>query len=101
MKIMFARISDNVLEEKHWGVMRLVIGGGIVAAQEPVSRGVYALGGFVGWSVASLATWTRYDATGTHPEQYHELADGKLDDVGIPAPGKFRDFWTAEEVEAC
>jgi hypothetical protein len=100
MKNLFARISDNVLDEKDWGVVLLVLHDGVVVEQRSVSQGVYAPESFVLMTVAQLAEWTCYDATGTHPEQYHELAEAERDDEGNRVPGTFRDFWTVEEIRS-
>jgi len=101
MKIMFARISDSVLDEEDWGVVKLVIADGEVTSQEVVQRGVYGFELFVGWTVEQLARWSHFDGTGTHPEQYNELAEAEFDgDDGAAVSGTFRDFWTVEEIEA-
>jgi hypothetical protein len=97
---MFARISDNVLNEKDWGVDWLELEDGVVVLQKTVSRGCYRLPDLYGMTAEELVEWSRFDATGQHPEQYHELAESKLDDDGNTVPGKFHDFWTAEGIES-
>lgn len=97
---MFARVSDNVLDDEDWGIVKLVIADGEVVEKEYVQHGCYENDIYIGMTVEQLVEWTRYDATGTHPEQYHELAEAELDDDGAAVSGTFRDFWTREEVES-
>lgn len=99
MKIMFARVSDNVLDDEDWGIVKLVITDGVVTAQAQWKPGCYSFESFVGWTTEQLAAWSRFDGTGTHPEQYCELAEAEVGDAGIADPGTFRDFWTREEIE--
>lgn len=98
-KVMFARISDNVLDEVDWPVARLVLRDGVVVEQAQHKPGAYAFGQLVGITSTMLAAWSRFDATGTHPEMYHELAEAAIDYADrTEVPGEFRTFWTAEEV---
>lgn len=98
MKIVFARISDNVLDAEDWPIAKLVIADGEVTAQAQYKPGVYGFESFVGWTVEQLAAWSRFDGTGTHPEQYNELAEAELGDDGEVVPGTFHDFWAKEEI---
>lgn len=62
---MKVRISNNVLDEEDWPVYEL--------------------------RFADVAQWSHYDATGQHPETYHEVFD--------PAQGVWVDFLGAKDVE--
>jgi hypothetical protein len=68
------RISDDVLDEENWGIDGLTIEDGVVVRQLHLSKGAYTMPDVVGWTTKQLMEWTQYDATGSHPEQYHELS---------------------------
>lgn len=77
--IIEARVSDNVLDDDDYTVVRLTIEGGVVVKREEVVDGVYDLNRVsalsVGATVAQIEAWTRYDSTGHHPETYHEVRE--------------------------
>lgn len=69
------RISDSVLDEKEWSVFHLMLLDGVVTSRAVVWPGAYSPYGIpdVGATLADIEAWSRYDGTGTHPEQYHEV----------------------------
>lgn len=71
-----ARISDNVLDEQEWPVVRLRFSADRRIAERSVLRtGIYSTDGFpaIGDSLELVALWSNYDGTGSHPENYYEL----------------------------
>lgn len=70
-----ARISDNVLDEQEWTIVRLRFVDGVVADRSVVRSGIYSEDSLpaVGDSVELVALWSAYDGTGGHPENYYEL----------------------------
>lgn len=97
--VLFARVSDNVLDAQDWPVAKLELdptGGYTISAVHLVQPAEDAMAmntssmPEAGWSLVELARWTRYDPTGTHPEVYHELR-GWTDRV-------YLDFMEAHEV---
>jgi len=73
--ILYARLSDNVLDPEDWPIVKLVIEGHEVVATELVNRGCYDMTGMpaVGWTTQQIMKWTDYDSTGSHPENYHMI----------------------------
>ncbi|KKM74286.1 hypothetical protein LCGC14_1401860 [marine sediment metagenome] len=68
------RISDNVLEEKEWSTAQIAFDElGNIAAICILNDGIYGLPSCVGWSFTQLTKWQSWDATGHHPETYHEI----------------------------
>jgi len=74
MKELYVRLSDNVLELEDWPVAKLTIQGNSVKKMEVVCKGAYDLPNMVGWTLADVAEWSRYDSTGYHPEEYHDVS---------------------------
>lgn len=76
--ILYARISDNVLDEEDWPIRKLVIENErIVEHEDRPMRGLPAMGfeggPETGWSLDQLLAWSSLDSTGKHPEVYHDL----------------------------
>ena len=67
------RISDNVLDEKDWGVSQLTINDGLVQYQDSITNGVYEIPAMLGWSITDVVEWSQYQEFGSHPEVYHEI----------------------------
>lgn len=98
MKTIDLRISDNVLDKAQWPIVRCTIEdserlAGRIVSRTVVHAGVYALDGFPrqGATAREIAKWLRFDATGSHPETYHEVLD---------ASGRWRSFLSTEEMNA-
>ncbi len=69
------RVSDNAMDDEElWGVSQLAIIDGVVVGQCTISRGMYSIDDMIGWTIKQLVEWSSYDATGSHPEQYHEIS---------------------------
>lgn len=74
--VILARISDNVLDDKHWGLACLVLEKGCIDGIYPVQDGTYGdCTDQFAWGMLrmDIAEWTRFDSTGQHPEEYHEI----------------------------
>lgn len=76
--ILYARISDNVLDPEDWPVRRLIIEGErIVDHTELPMKGLpmrdFTGGPEAGWTLDQLLAWSGTDFTGTHPEESHDL----------------------------
>jgi len=71
---MFVRISDNVLDKSYWTVAELVIKNHRVTGMTITYQGSYDLPSMVGWCIGQVVEWQNYDATGNHPENYHEVS---------------------------
>lgn len=68
--VIYARVSNSVLDPEEWPVYRLTIRDGVVIS-------VSGRGGPPDLSDASIeevAQGSRFDSTGYHPEVYHELS---------------------------
>jgi hypothetical protein len=82
--IIYARISDNVLDPEDWPVRRLLIEGEkIVDHSEMPMTGLplcsFENGPQAGWTLEQLLAWSSVDNTGTYPEVCHDLkAEGDL-----------------------
>jgi sporulation protein YlmC with PRC-barrel domain len=71
----YARISDNVLDDEDYNVSKLTIHNSMVIAVQTVHGGCYPLGSdLIGMTTLQLAKWSEMDYTGSHPENFHELA---------------------------
>lgn len=73
------RISDSVLEPEDWPVMRLSIGPDLKIQDRTQERlGAYDFLGTpnIGQGLEDLSLWLRHDATGQHPETFHEILIG-------------------------
>lgn len=75
MTKLLVRISDNVLDEDDWPVRRIEIQGEVIVSVEDIHQGVYAMDEMPdkGWDLDRLITWSSYDGTGTHPENFYEV----------------------------
>lgn len=70
------RISDNVLEPEDWPIAVIYIRGHlntIASIDTSVKSGCYSFPSMLGWNLTQLFNWLKYDATGQHPETYHEI----------------------------
>lgn len=99
--IIYARISDNVLDDIDWPVRKLVLEDGRVVEHEdvPPTEGAYPLVRFqdghdpcTGWTSFQLLEWSRRDYTGYHPERFHDLK-AEIDE-------KFASFLSPEDFVA-
>lgn len=70
------RIADNMLDDEDWGVVELIIEGGLVVSQRQVQPGVYQIPDMVGWNTHQLSEWSQWDSTGSPVEEFHEIAIG-------------------------
>ncbi len=70
----YARVADNVLDEDMWNTYALTINKGIVTGQLVRTRGVYGHIDFLRWTTLQLSDWSSEDCTGSHPENFYELA---------------------------
>jgi len=66
-------VTDNVLEDGDWGTDCLMVRDGKVVKQITLTKGCYTIPNMVGWTREQLVEWSQYDATGRHPENYHEV----------------------------
>lgn len=76
--ILYARISDNVLDVEDWPVRRLVIMDGRIVAHEDMPMTGSPVCGFddgpqTGWTLDQLLDWASRDFTGQHPEMFYDL----------------------------
>ena len=69
----YARVSDNVLDDDDYTVYELNIRSSIVIGQTIVHEGCYPYD-FIGMTTLQLTDWSARDETGSHPENYYELA---------------------------
>jgi hypothetical protein len=67
------RITDDVLEEKDWGIDILTIQFGVVKSQSSLFKGVYEIPHMVGWTTEEVCEWTSYNEPASHPQNFHEL----------------------------
>lgn len=72
--VIHARIADDVLDEDMWNTYALTISKSIVVGQLSKTAGVYSYTNFLGWTTLQLADWSSRDCTGSHPENFYELA---------------------------
>ena len=71
----YIRISDNVLDDADYHVSELTIHNSIVVGIKTIRDGCYPLGSdLIGMTTLQLTEWSEADYTGSHPENYHELA---------------------------
>jgi len=90
------RISDNVLEDKDYGVRVLEILRGVVVNFEDVKQGVYHNDFLptIGWTIEQIEKWSQHDSTGSHPENYHEVMAWDWNSfVTIGTDGSVRESW--------
>ena len=80
--LVLVRISDNVLEEKDWGIDMLSIQFGIVVSQESLFKGVYEIPNMIGWTTNEVCEWTSYNEPEDHPQNFHELSHMEMGPVG-------------------
>lgn len=75
-RILWIRISDNVLSRDDWPIGIIAFDEtGHISAISVTHKGVYRLPNCVGWDFSQLTTWQNYDATGVHPETYYEVSN--------------------------
>ena len=86
------RISDNVSDEEDWTTYKLHFKGNDIPrvdCQKEIHKGIYGHD-FIGMSMIELHSWQKFDATGTHPETYHEVFDWRRN--------RFRDFMSVIDI---
>lgn len=76
--ILYARISDNVLDPEDWPVRRLIIEDERIIDHTEMPMTGYPLRSFAGgpqagWTLEQLLAWSGTDFTGQHPEESHDL----------------------------
>ncbi|RLF84616.1 hypothetical protein DRN34_05435 [Thermococci archaeon] len=71
--VIMVRISDNVLSDEDWPVIKFTFTGGKITGQEVMKDGVYAVEDLVGLDRVDFLGWLTEDTTGQHPEIYHEI----------------------------
>lgn len=96
----YVRISDNVLDQKDWGIRVLTIENGEVTCAVDRIIGPYGMSAVptVGWTIKQIEEWSACDCTGNHPENFHDVAgDGRTLEwktfVVILPDGKVVDRW--------
>lgn len=94
MTKIFARIADNVLDPIDWPVRVLYVDANGVVTYVEEKDGAYAWSWSetspdVGWTLGQVAAWTCFDATGSHPEVYHQVLDKH---------GEWVDYATVEDI---
>ena len=67
------RISDNVLEEKDWGIDQLYIDAGVVKSQDHIDVGVYEIPDMIGWTTEQLVEWSAFQNVVSRHEYYHGI----------------------------
>lgn len=80
VSILYARISDNVLDPEDWPVRKLVVGKDRIIAHIDLHAGVHDFSTMPasGWTLEQLLAWAARDNTGTHPEVCYDLkAEGE------------------------
>lgn len=94
------RYADNVLDSRDFGVMVLTIKDGVTVSAKKERGGVYSLDDrgspSVGWDLKQLSRWSGYDATGMHPEIYHEIFIGGVWKDGVSAEAMERELGRKE-----
>lgn len=74
-RVLYVRVSDNVLSDEDFAVRRILIENGTVVGHTDLNPGVYGFDFMPndGWTLDQVLNWTSYDPTGQHPEVYHEV----------------------------
>jgi len=69
------RISDNVLEKKHWSVVQIELNQhGRVCSLKYINEGIYEVHQVrLGDTLDGVINCSHLDDTGSYPEIYHEL----------------------------
>lgn len=100
--IIHARIADSVLQDDNWGYIELTVVDGLITGVREVEPGCYGwdYGPAAGWDLEQLLKWVKYDSTGTHPEEYHELRvpGGSFLSISIDSMDRLKELL---EVAAC
>jgi hypothetical protein len=68
------RMSDNVLDPGDWPISIIKIDSGCVIEQVNVIEKTYSMPDMKGWTLKDLYNWLMIDTTGSHPEEYHDIA---------------------------
>lgn len=75
--IVYVAITDDVLDEKDWGIKELTIRNGVVVGCTIIYSGVYDLSKAgapgIGWTTKGIEEWSKHDFTGCHPENFYEV----------------------------
>jgi hypothetical protein len=71
------RLSDSVLDDEDFPISAIYIrhscNGEFITDMQAVRPGAYSLPPMINWDLPRLFEWLKYDSTGTHPEEYHEI----------------------------
>lgn len=71
--IIHVRVSDDVLDVKDWTVDYLLMENGSVKEQVRVHYGIYNIPDMRGWTCGELSNWSRFENTGSHPQEFHDI----------------------------
>lgn len=66
------RIADNVLADEDYGFFEVTTKGGVVTHLVE-HNSLYSTPELVGKTLEDVLEWLKYDGTGRHPEEYHEV----------------------------
>ncbi len=71
---LYARTSDNVCDDDEFPVISVGLRDGRVVEQSLMRPGAFEAPDLIGMTEDEVLEWSSFDATGQHPETFHELA---------------------------